>query len=330
MPVTMKDIAKRAGTSVMTVSRALNNKDEIGKETKDLILKIAEELNYTPNDLAKSLSTKKTKTVGIIIPGMDTFYADIVDAISHESREHGYAVFLCNSRGSASKELELLQLLRKKRVDGILIYPIQEDNRYIDELCNCPVPYVFLNRHTDSLQCDYVINNNVLGASLVVNHLIQKGFKKITYICAKPNASSGKERIAGCKKAFVKNNLSMDGLKIVTCHENIEACYQLVKNLLSDDPHLNALFVWDDRLTIGAMKAIVDAGKQIPKDVAVVGYDDLESSEFLNPPLTTVRHPSYEIGKTAVRVLIKKIESAHKPKVKKIVLKPKLIIRQTA
>lgn len=325
----MKDIAKRAGISVMTVSRAINNKDDIGKGTKELILKIAHELDYTPNDLAKSLSTKKTRTVGIIIPGMDTFYAEVVDAISHESRERGYAVILCNSYGSANKELELLRLLRIKRVDGMLIYPIQEDNRYIDELRNCPVPYVFLNRHTDALKCDYVINNNVLGAFLAVNHLIQKGFKEITYVCAKPNASSGKERIAGCKKAFVKNKLSLDGLNIVTCYETIEACYLLVKNLLSINPELKALFIWDDRLTIGAMKAIVEAGKQIPKDVAIVGYDDLEISEFLIPPLTTVKHPSYGIGKTAVRILIKKIESENKIKSKKIILKPELIIRQT-
>jgi len=329
MAVTMKDIAKKAGVSVVTVSRALNDKPDINKETKDLILKIANELNYTPNGLAKSLVTKKTKTVGIVIPGMDPFYAEVVDGISNESRKRGYSVILCNSHDSADRELELIRLLQEKRVDGMLIYPNQEDNRYIEELKNCPIPFIFLNRHTDALKCDYVINDNVYGAFSAVNHLIQKGYKKFTYICAKPTASSGKERIAGCKKSISENALPSDALNVVTCDETIGSCYDLVKELLKKDEKLNAIFVWDDKLAIGAIKAVFEAGKRIPDDIALVGYDDIEISEFLFPPLTTVRQPSHEIGETATRILIDKLESEDESELKRVVLKPELIIRQT-
>jgi LacI family transcriptional regulator len=329
MAVTMKDIAKKAGVSVVTVSRALNQKPDINKETKELILTIARELDYTPDSLAKSLVTKKTRTVGIIVPAMDHFYAEVVDGISKESLERGYSVVLCNSHENPDKELELIRLLREKRVDGMLIYPIQADHRYIDELRNTPVPFVFLNRHTDELECEYVINDNVYGAYSAVTHLIQKGHQRIIYICAKPTASSGKERIAGCKKAFLENGLPLTLLEILTCEEKIECCYHLVKQLLSENKKVDAIFVWDDRLAIGAIKAIFEAGKRIPQDIAIVGYDDIEISEFLFPPLTTVRHPSHEIGKTATRILIDRLESEDESELKRVVLKPELIIRQT-
>ena len=330
MAITMKDIAQKAGVSVVTVSRAFNNKPDISIKTKENIKKIAQELNYTPDALAKSLITGKTKTIGIVLPAMDPFYAEVLDGISKETRERGYGVVVCNSHANADQEIELLRFLRGKRVDGMLIYPVQEDSRYIVELRNSPVPFVFLNRHADELKCDYVINDNVYGAFLAVNHLIQKGHQKIIYICAKPYASSGMERISGCQKAIQENGLSADALNVVTCGETIEACYNLVSELIKQKEQLNALFVWDDKLAIGARKAIFEAGKQIPQDIAIVGYDDIEISEFLFPSLTTIRQPSFEIGETAAKILIDKLENNEEKELKQIVLKPKLMVRETA
>ncbi|MCK4296840.1 MAG: LacI family DNA-binding transcriptional regulator [Candidatus Marinimicrobia bacterium] len=330
MTITMKDIANKVGVSVVTVSRALNDKPDISRETKDFIKKIAQEFNYTPHGLAKSLVTRKTKTIGIIIPNAkDSFYAEVIDGICNESRERGYGVILCNSNNSADEELKLIRLLREKRVDGMLIYPVQEDNRYIEELKNIPVPFAFLNRHTDQLKCDYVINDNIHGAYSAVNELIKRGYKKITYICAKPTASSGKERIAGCKKAIRENGLPLNALRVMTCEETIESCYNLVKELIVQNKKLSALFVWDDRLAIGAIKAIFEAGLHIPQDVAIVGYDDIEISKYLYPPLTTVRQPTFQIGKTATSILLDKLNSEDVIEVKQIVLKPELVVRDT-
>ena len=330
MAVKMRDIAEEAGVSVVTVSRALNNKPDINKETKDRILKIARELNYTLDGLAKSLVTKKTNSIGIIIPNSrDPFYAEVIDGISVESRNRGYSIVLCNSHESSDEEIVLIQLLREKRVDGMLIYPLQEDNRYIEVLKNSPIPFVFLNRHTDALDCDYVMNDNFYGSFLAMNHLIEKGHKEITYICAKPTASSGQERIAGCKEAFRKNKLHMNGLNIEICEETIECCYKLVKDLLVRKKSITALFVWDDRLAMGARRAIFEAGKEIPKDIALVGYDDIEVSEYLFPSLTTVRQPSFQIGLTAAKILLDKLIPENNNKVRKEILKPELIVRKT-
>jgi len=326
----MKDIASEANISVVTVSRALNNKPDISKKTKEDVLRIARNLDYTPNVLAQSLVTKDTKTVGIIIPNArDPFYASVIDGISNETRNRGYGIFLCNSHEDPDEELELIKLLRSKWVNGMLIYPLQEDSRYINELQNNQTPFVFLNRHSEKIKSDYVINDNYQGSFLVIDHLIKKGYKNIVYVCAKPTASSGQERIEGCKGALRKHGFEESAMKVLTCDESIECCYNLVLNLLSDNVDIDAMYIWDDRLAIGASRALFESNIKIPEDIALVGYDDIEVAEFLYPPLTTVRQPTFQIGQLAARILIDKFESGNDDKLQQIVLKPELIVRAT-
>ena len=326
----MKDIARKAKVSVITVSRALNNRPDINRETKNRILKIAHDLNYTADQLARGLVTRKTKTIGVLVPdNVDSFYAAVVQGIGDECRERGYGIFLWNTLDSAEKELEYLRQAREKRTDGILLYPVQADLRYLEELKRSAAPVVFLNRHTDDPSFDHVMNDNVHGAYLAANHLIQKGHKKITYICAKPNASTGEERIAGCRIAIKEAGYPPEALDLLFCEESIESSYRLVKELLARQNPPSALFMWDDRLAVSAIKAIREAGLRIPNDVAVVGYDDIEIAAYLYPPLTTVRQTSHQIGETAARILLNKLESETSPGPQKIVLKPELVIRET-
>ena len=330
MSATMKDIARKAGVSVITVSRALNDRPDISRETKNRILKIARELHYMPDHLARSLVTRKTKTIGVLVPdNVDPFYAAVVQGIGDECRERGYGIFLWNTHDSANDELEYLRQARQKRADGMLIYPVQADTRYIEELKNTPVPFVFLNRHTEALDFDYVINDNVHGAYMAVKHLIDKGHRRITYVCAKPTASSGQERMYGCRKAVEEAGLPPNALEVVVCDETIESCYWVVSQLISKKDRPTAMFLWDDRLAIGAIKAILEAGMHIPADIAIVGYDDIEISAYLYPPLTTVRQPTHQIGETAARILLDKLESETGSELRRIVLKPELIARQT-
>jgi len=326
----MKDIARKAKVSVITVSRALNNRPDINRETKNRILKIAHDLNYTADQLARGLVTRKTKTIGVLVPdNVDSFYAAVVQGIGDECRERGYGIFLWNTLDSAEKELEYLRQAREKRTDGILLYPVQADLRYLEELKRSAAPVVFLNRHTDDPSFDHVMNDNVHGAYLAANHLIQKGHTKITYICAKPNASTGQERIAGCRMAIKEAGYPPEALDLLFCEESIESSYRLVKELLARQNPPSALFMWDDRLAVSAIKAIREAGLRIPNDVAVVGYDDIEIAAYLYPPLTTVRQTSHQIGETAARILLNKLESETSPGPQKIVLKPELVIRET-
>lgn len=326
----MKDIAKEAGVSVITVSRALNNKPDISTDTKNQILTIANSLHYTPNHLAKSLVTRKTKTIGILIPdNVDPFYAAVVQGIGDECREREYGIFLWNTHDNPDTELEYLRRAREKRADGILIYPVQADDRYLEEISHSPVPIVFLNRHPESSEYDYIINDNIYGAFSAVNHLIHRGHRKITYICPKATASSVKERISGCKKAIRENGLPSTALNVVTCEEKIGTCYKVVKEIVCSENRPTALFIWDDRLAIGAMNAIFEAGLKIPSDIAIVGYDDIEISAYLYPSLTTVKQPTHQIGETAAKILLDKLESETNGDLKQIILKPELIVRNT-
>jgi LacI family transcriptional regulator len=329
MSTTIKDIASKAKVSAVTVSRAMNNKPDINAGTKERILKIARQLRYTPNSLAKSMVTRKTHTVGLIMPNSkDPFYAEVIHGICQKLSEHGYSTVLCNSEDDADKELTLLRLLREKRVDGILLYPVQRDERYIQELKNSYVPYVLLNRHTKALKCDYVMNDNVSGATQAMNHLIERGHKKITYVCARPDASSAQERILGCKMALRQNGLPPSALTIEYCEETIESCHKLVKELVARD-NLRAIFVWDDRLALGALTAIQEQGLRIPEDIALIGYDGIEISAHLFPPLTTVLQPSLQIGETAAQILLERLGNQEKGSPKHVVLKPQLVIRGT-
>jgi LacI family transcriptional regulator len=330
MTATMKDIAKKAKVSVNTVSRALNDRHDINVETKNRILKIARDLNYSTDQLARGLVTRKTRTIGVLVPdNVDSFYAAVVQGVGDECRERGYGIFLWNTLDSAEKELEYLRQAREKRADGILLYPVQADNRYLDELKRSSVPIVFLNRHTDDPFFDHVMNDNVHGAYLAVHHLVKQGHTKIAYVCAKPNASTGQERIAGCRMAIKEAGLPPDSLNLLFCEESIESSYRLVKDLVAREKPPSALFMWDDRLAVSAIKAIREAGLSIPEDVAVVGYDDIEIAAYLYPPLTTVRQPSHQIGETAARILLNKLESKTPPPTQKVVLKPELVIRET-
>lgn len=327
----MKQIADKAGVSVVTVSRALNNRPDINKETRARILRIAEEYNYIPNQLAKSLVTQSSKTIGIIIKELQhPFLSTVLQGIADVAREKEFGITLCNTYDNPDLELEYIRQLRAKQVDGMLIYPIQSDERYINELKNCPIPYVFLNRHTNSLHCDYVANDNTYGMYQATNHIIQQGYQKIAYVCAKPMASSGQERILGCQKAVKENGLPSNYFRLETCEETIESSYQKVKKIISANDDIDAIFAWDDRLAMGAVRAIREAGLSIPDDIALVGYDDTEISKYQTPSLTTVRQPSKKIGELAANILFERIKSKKPVKIRQVILKPELVIRKSS
>lgn len=330
MAVNMKKIANKVGVSVVTVSRALNNRPDISKETRDKILQIAKEFNYIPNHLAKSLVTHSSKTIGIIIKELQhPFLSTVLQGIADVARQKGFGITLCHTYDNPDLEIEYIRLLRSKQVDGMLIYPIQSDERYVKELKNCPIPYVFLNRHTNALHCDFVANDNTQGMYEATKHVIHQGRKKIVYVCAKPLASSGQERILGCQKAIRDSRLPSNYFHLETCEETIESSYKKIKKLISKTNGIDAIFTWDDRLAIGAIKAIYESGLNIPDDIALVGYDDTEIASYLSPSLTTVRQPSKKIGELAAKILFDRIASKKPLKVRQVILKPELVIRDS-
>ncbi|HHY97537.1 MAG TPA: LacI family transcriptional regulator, partial [Firmicutes bacterium] len=310
LAVTIKDIAERAGVSVNTVSRALNNKPEISPETREKIIEIARSLNYTPNILARSLVLKQTYTLGLVVPdNSDPFYAQLAKGVEATAIKRQYNSILCNTDENPNKEIDVLKLLREKRVDGILITTVQKDAAYFKEMLRDEIPFVFLNRHMDDLDVDYVVNDNVAGAYEAVSFLIQLGHKRIAHITGPAHLSSVREREKGYRKALEDHGLEASGSLIFRSDSlKIAAGYNVMKSLLASDSRITAVFAFCDLLAIGAYKAIIEAGLNVPGDISIIGYDDIEFAEFLEVPLTTVAQPTYEIGQIGTEILIERLK----------------------
>ncbi len=331
MAVTLKDIAKLTGVSYNTVWRAVNNKPGINKKTKEVILKIAEELNYTPNVLARSLRGKKTNTLGVLIPHTkDLFFGELVNGIETAAKKEKYSIFLCNFHNEPEMEYDSIKILLEKRIDGILIHPSQKNYRYIKLLNASKVPFVFLNLYPDSTEFNYITSDYRYGSYIAVNYLIKKGYKEIYFIGTPIYYSSYISRVEGCERAFKKNNKSLNEFSIIHIDDDVDSCYNVIKRDINYKGSKLGLFVSNDRMALVVFKAIIDKGLKIPEEVGIIGYDDVEYSKHLSIPLTTVQNPASEIGTKGAEIIIKKIESKDFSGIKQIVLKPKLIIRETA
>ncbi len=331
MDVTMKDIANKLGISINTVWKAINNKPNISTQTKKLVLKNVRESNYIPNTIARSLVTKKTNTVGVLIYDiMDSFYAEVLNGIENIAAKNKYNILLCNSKNDSDQENKSIRMLFEKRIDGLLLCPTQKDDRYIKILKGSKVPFVFLNRRSDLLKCNYVINDYSYGSYIAIDYMIKKGYKKIYFFSSHPQTSSTMEKIEGCKKAFSKNKIPLKNLKIINCDREINSYYNTTIKKINYKGEKIGIHVWDDQMAVGVCKAIIDKGLKIPDDIGIIGYDDTVTSQHLLIPLTTVRNPAYEIGIKAMKTLIDRIKSKDLLKVEEIILEPKLIIRNTA
>ncbi len=331
MAVKMKDIAERAGVSVGTVSRAFNDKPDIDEETKQKILDIADELHYRPNAYARSLRAKRTRTIGIIIPDIsDPVFAEILLSANKTAKEQGYQTIesiLANRGFDVEEEIQAIQTMIGKRIDGLLLQPEHEHPRYIRELRNCPIPYVLMNRNIRSLQTSFVTHNHEQGAYLAISHLLERRHREICFIVRYPRTSTVQSRINGCCKALREAGLSEDALQVVESGDSIRESYRTTLNILTENGMPTALFVWEDIMALGAIRAITEKGLRIPDDVAVVGYNDMAMSAYFSPPLTTIRQKISDIGAESTRVLINELESDGEEE--HIIIEPELIVRET-
>ncbi len=336
--VTIKDIARELGISPSTVSRALKDHPDISVSTKKAVNELADKLNYQPNIVALNLRQKKTNTIGVIIPEIvHFFFSTVISGIEDVAYTAGYNVILAQSNESYQREITDMKALFNSRVDGMLLSISRETTNFdhIESIISKGVPIVFYDRMYNSPNSSKVIVDDYAGAKEAVNHLIEQGCKKIAHINGSPNLIISIDRFRGYTEALQENKLEVDEELIVNCQSGtFEEGKRAANKLLSQKNIPDAIFAGNDPMAMGAMMAIKEKGLKIPQDVAIVGFSNWFFGELMDPSLTTVDQPGFEMGQEAARLLIRQIEMKDKedfdPQPETKILKTRLVIRNSS
>jgi len=329
---TQKEIAKELGISVMTVSRALNNRENVDEKTKKKVLATAKRLGYKPNQIAKSLVLNKTFTIGVVVPEIShSFFPEVIRGIEEVAYQHNYHLILTHSAEKQKREKDALNTLESHRVDGILISTAESVKNFklYKELVNAKYPIVFFDRYVEGIDASSVGINDKESSKEITKHLISHGYHKLAHLSGPKEVSIGNKRLEGFKEALEEADLKIDPDLIVESGFNESGGYDAMKKLLKlpKNKRPRAVVAVNDPAAFGAMQAIKDAGLRIPEDIAIVGFTDDIRAELVSCPLTTVRQPAYEVGKKAAQKLIDCINGDEK--VEHIVVETELVIRQS-
>lgn len=328
--VTIADVAREAGVSAQTVSRALNNKGEIGPETRRRVLDTVERLGYRPNTLARGLVTRKTSTIGLVVPDIaNPFFSEVARGAEDAAHQEGYSLLLCNTMENPAREVEALHTLEAQRVDGIILC----SSRLTDEdltamMARLPV-VIFVNREPPAGNSVSACIDDEAGAYWAVQHLLKTGRRSIAFVAGPPASDSGRRRALGYRRALVEAGLEVDPTLSRMCAPDIDGGYAAALELLSGRPRLDALLCYNDLVAVGALRACAAAGRRVPDDVGVVGFDDIMLAGLVAPPLTTLRSNRLALGAESVRLLLRALAGSAAG-CKKVVLQPELIIRASA
>lgn len=331
MSITIHDIAAKAGVSLSTVSRVLNGKAKkyrISPKTEETILHFAEELNYRPNKMAQGLRLKKSHTIGLVVPDISNpFFAYVTRVIQTKAYEMGYSLIVCNTNEDLSTEIEQIELMKSKVIDGFIVMPVGTDYRHLETLIRKKHPLVLLDRCFDALQTSSVVVDNYEGAYLATAYLIECGHKKIGIIQGLPDTYTNTERMRGYLDALRENNIEVKSQYIVGKDYRRESGYIETKLLLNLEERPTAIFTTSDLITLGALQAIVEDNYKIPDDISIVSFDDTDFAPFLFSPLTAVRQPKELMGEIAVKMLIDAMNGENATEKQRIILKSQLVKR---
>lgn len=306
MKINIKTIADKAGVSTATVSRVLNEYKGIREITRKKVLKVINEFDYEINAIAKSLKQKRTMTIGIVLGNvLSQFYSIIAKSVEDTASKYGFSTILCNGDDDPAKELKYLKVLKSNRVDGIILTPTGKNAAYVNNIINSGTKMVLLDRLIGGVSCDAVLVDNLNGSYNAIKHLIEQGYQRIGIINGFIDRTTGHDRLEGYKRALKEANLKIDEDLIKIGNFKKKSGYELTREILSSNP--DALFVTNIDMMLGSIIFLKENLLKIPADLAFVGFDDPEWAMLLDPPLTVVQQPVYDLGITAAEILIKKI-----------------------
>ncbi len=325
--ITYKDVAEHAEVSVATVSYVLNNGPRpVSAATRAKVEKIIAQLGYYPNETARSLRLQQSSTIGIIIPNItNPVFAEIAYALEGVCTQEDFLVLLCNSERQHEREEHFVKMLRAKQVDGVVIIPHCEPMALIEPLRQARIPVVVLEHDLPGIHC--IAIDDLRGGQIATQHLIDLGHRRIGLIRRQPNSALSTQRLLGYQQTLAAAGLPLDPQLVIECAAGQAAGAQAMQQLLALARPPTAVFTHNDVLAMGALHAIHQAGLSIPKDISLVGYDDIASAAYFSPPLTTVRSPKAEMGALAGRTLLQLVQQKSDLPAQTVTLPVELMIR---
>lgn len=334
--ITIKDIAKALGLSTSTISRALRGSHEISQETKRMVMEYAERFNYRPNPIALSLKERRSRSIGVVVCEIaNNFFSQAINGIESIAYNRGYHVIISQSHESYDREIVNAEHLSSRSVDGLLVSLSTETDNvdHFKKLHEKGLPIVFFDRVTDEINTFKVVADNYKGSYDAIVHLIRSGFKRIAHLASSPHLSISVERMEGYKAALTDNNIPINDSYIKHTNHGgmiIAEIEDAIKDLMQMKQRPDAIFCAGDRLTISCLTALKELGIKIPTDIGVVGFTNSALVALIEPSLTAVKQPAFEMGQIATELLIKLIE-AKRPitEFETVVLQTELIVRNS-
>lgn len=311
---TIREVASRAGVSPTTVSHVINNTRFVSAETRQRVLDAMAELNYRPNVLARSLRRGETRTLGLILPdSANPFFAEIARAIEDSAFTAGYNVILGNSENELAKEQVYVDVLVNKQVDGLIFLASGDHSPSLEHLVCNGLPVVVVDRRLSGLEVDTVLTDNLQGGLTAARYLLELGHRRIACITGPSNLTPSAERVIGYRRALEEYGLPVDENLIRKGDFHPSSGYLATGELLRQQPRPTAIFICNDMMAIGALRALSEAGLHVPRDCSLVGFDDIELASYITPPLTTIRQDKSALAEAAVELLLGRIAQPDLP-----------------
>ena len=332
MKITIADIARKANVSKMTVSRVINKTGSVANDTRDRIEKLIRELNYYPDHIARSLSSKSTRTIGIVIPKkekifMDNYIAHVLSGVSEVLKKEDYRIMLFPV--DVNNEFEISGLSQGNLVDGLILLKISDNDNYMKKLSEGIMPTIRINNRDDGEKINFIDTENIKGAKLAMNYLYQKGHRKIGFVCGRLDETNGMDRFVGYKESLENFGLEYNEKWIIKGDFDKDQANKNAEKLLAMKNKPTAIFSSDDYMAFGVVEKIIEMGYNVPQDFAIVGFDDIDIASILRPALTTVHQPMHKLGAEAAQILLDIISGKLQTPVKRF-LDVKLVERESA
>jgi LacI family transcriptional regulator len=329
--VTIKDVARASGVSPMTVSRVINESERVSPATRRRVEEAISELGYVPSRLARGLIRQKTGTLALIVPDVaNPFFTLIVRGAEDVARRTGYRMILCDTRADLAIEREVIEEMIAHRVEGIAVAPVSDRSRsHLRRLAKFGLPFVLIDRTVSDVDCDVVVGDNENGARRLVEHLISLGHRRIGFIVESDEVSTARDRHRGYLEALEGAGLPVDPSLIVRSTVDPTGGVDGMRRLLELEKRPTAVFTVNNLVALGAIEAVRAAGLEVPDDVALVCFDDIEYASRLHPFLTVMAQPAETLGMLGTQLLVDRIEGRARNGSRVVVLPAQFIVRES-